>query len=82
MNDTPTIERSHLPGDAEGLRKEILRKLTYSVGKDPIVAQPHDWLAATILAIRDRAIDRWMAIRRAAPTGPAPSASTISRSNS
>ncbi|MEQ1901291.1 MAG: glycogen/starch/alpha-glucan phosphorylase [Devosia sp.] len=44
---------------AEALQSEILEKLTYSVGKDPIVARPHDWLKATILAVRDRIIDRW-----------------------
>jgi len=45
---------------AEALQAEILEKLTYSVGKDPIVARPHDWLKATILAVRDRVIDQWM----------------------
>ncbi len=44
----------------EALALEILEKLTYSVGKDPIVARPHDWLKATILAVRDRIIDDWM----------------------
>jgi starch phosphorylase len=38
------------------------------VGKDPIVAKPHDWLAAAILVVRDRAIDRWMESTRAAYT--------------
>ena len=46
--------------DAATLAAEILEKLTYAVGKDPIVAQPHDWLAAISLAVRDRIIDRWM----------------------
>ena len=45
---------------AEALQDEILEKLTYSVGKDPIVARPHDWLKATILAVRDNIIDLWM----------------------
>src|SRR6218665_3237992 len=45
---------------AEALQAEILEKLTYSIGKDPIVARPHDWLKATILAVRDRTIDQWM----------------------
>ncbi len=44
----------------ESLQSEILEKLTYSIGKDPIVARPHDWLRATILAVRDRIIDQWM----------------------
>lgn len=44
----------------EALQAEILERLIYSVGKDPIVARPHDWLSATILAVRDRVMDRWM----------------------
>lgn len=45
---------------SEALAAEILEKLTYSVGKDPIVARRYDWLHATTLAVRDRIIDRWM----------------------
>jgi starch phosphorylase len=44
----------------EAIQAEILERLIYSVGKDPIVARPHDWLTATILAVRDRVMDRWM----------------------
>ena len=44
----------------EALANEILERLTYSIGKDPIVARPYDWLNATILAVRDRMIDQWM----------------------
>ena len=51
--------------DAEGVSAEILEKLIHSVGKDPIVAKDHDWLAATVFALRDRIIDRWMATTRA-----------------
>ena len=46
--------------DPETIRAEILEKLAYSIGKDPAVAKRHDWLNATILALRDRIIDRWM----------------------
>ncbi len=46
--------------DAETIRAEILEKLAYSIGKDPAVAKRHDWLQATVLALRDRIIDRWM----------------------
>ena len=42
----------------------ILGKLTYALGKDPDIARNHDWLTATILAVRDRVIDRWMASAR------------------
>ncbi len=56
--DAPTPERRALT--TEALQAEILEKLTYAIGKDPIVARPHDWLRATILAVRDRIIDQWM----------------------
>ncbi|MGV0877786.1 glycogen/starch/alpha-glucan phosphorylase [Martelella sp. FLE1502] len=49
--------RSH---DADELAASILEKLIYQVGKDTIVAKPHDWLRAVILAIRDRITDEWM----------------------
>ena len=46
-------------GTVEGLKAEILRKLTYSLGKNPAVAKPHDWLTAAILAARDHVVDVW-----------------------
>ena len=52
-------------GDARAFRDLILAKLTYAVGKDPIVARDHDWLRALTLALRDRIVDRWMATTRA-----------------
>ncbi len=46
--------------DHGSLSARILEKLVYSIGKDATAAKPHDWTAATILAIRDRIIDQWM----------------------
>ena len=59
--DAPVPERRALT--TEALQAEILEKLTYFIGKDPIVARPHDWLKATIYAVRDRIIDQWMESR-------------------
>ncbi|MBO9587449.1 glycogen/starch/alpha-glucan phosphorylase [Devosia sp.] len=56
--DAPTPEPRATT--VEAIQAEILERLIYSVGKDPIVARPHDWLRATILAVRDRIMDRWM----------------------
>ncbi len=56
--DAPTPERRALT--TEAIQAEILEKLIYFIGKDPIVARPHDWLKATIYAVRDRVIDQWM----------------------
>ncbi len=56
--DAPTPEPR--ASTVEAIQAEILERLIYSVGKDPIVARPHDWLRATILTVRDRVMDRWM----------------------
>ena len=56
--DAPTPQPRET--SVEAIQAEILARLIYSVGKDPIVARPHDWLAATIMAVRDRVMDRWM----------------------
>ncbi len=56
--DGPTPEpHANTP---EALAEEVLEKLIHSVGKDPIAARRYDWLNATILTVRDRAIDKWM----------------------
>jgi starch phosphorylase len=47
------------------IKADILAKLTYAIGKDLVVAKHHDWLNATILALRDRIIDKWMESTRA-----------------
>lgn len=43
------------------LANEILRSLTYRVGKNASVATGYDWLHATIKVVRDRLIDQWIA---------------------
>jgi starch phosphorylase len=60
--------RIALPSEDEqvvALRRALVAKLTYAVGKDPIVASQHDWFIATALAIRDRIVDRWFPSTRA-----------------
>jgi starch phosphorylase len=52
--------------DVPTLRRAIVAKLTYDVGKDPRDASDRDWFLATALAVRDRIIDRWMMSNRAA----------------
>jgi glycogen phosphorylase len=47
--------------DPTTLAEEIIERLTYRIGKNAAAAKSHDWLAATILVIRDRVIDRWIA---------------------
>jgi len=54
--------------DVASLRRSIVAKLTYSVGRDPIVASERDWFIATALAVRDRIVERWVPATRAAYT--------------
>jgi starch phosphorylase len=54
--------------DIASLRRSIVAKLTYSVGRDPIVASERDWFVATALAVRDRVVERWVPATRAAYT--------------
>jgi starch phosphorylase len=54
------------PAPADPLADRILDTLVHRIGKDAQAARPHDWLAATILTVRDDIIDRWMASTKAA----------------
>ncbi len=46
-------------------RAEILRHLTYSLGKDPEHATTFDWRMALSFAVRDRIVERWIEATRA-----------------
>jgi starch phosphorylase len=48
----------------EALKRSILEKLTYAIGKDVSHATERDWFAAVALAVRDRIVDRWMETTR------------------
>ena len=65
---TAPSARIALPAQEEDIatmRRLLVGKLTYAVGKDPIVASDRDWFVATALAVRDRIVDRWMPTTRA-----------------
>ncbi|PWC14713.1 glycogen phosphorylase [Brenneria corticis] len=49
----------------EALKHSIAYKLMFAVGKDPAIATKHDWLNATLLAVRDRMVERWLRSNRA-----------------
>ena len=60
----PAFDLTRRSLDKNGLKKALLGKLIYSVGKDPEHATHHDWFLATALAVRDRMVDGWMATTR------------------
>ncbi len=51
--------------NAEALKQSIAYKLMFTIGKDPSIATPHDWLNATLFAVRDRMVERWLRAGRA-----------------
>jgi len=50
----------NLSSDPKTLGTDVLNVLRYRIGKDPTVATQHDWLAASIMVVRDRVIDHWI----------------------
>ncbi|WP_337192871.1 glycogen/starch/alpha-glucan phosphorylase [Alteraurantiacibacter buctensis] len=49
-----------LDPQARLIDQHIVDVLNHRVGKDERAAKPHDWFTATVLALRDKVIDRWM----------------------
>lgn len=50
---------------AEALKHSIAYKLMFIIGKDPAIANKHEWLNATLFAVRDRMVKRWLRSNRA-----------------
>ncbi|MGH8034801.1 MAG: glycogen/starch/alpha-glucan phosphorylase, partial [Lysobacterales bacterium] len=50
--------------EKEDLKRRVLERLVYSVGKDVGHAVPRDWCVALILAMRDKVVDNWMETTR------------------
>jgi starch phosphorylase len=49
----------------EALKHSIAYKLMFTIGKDPVIANKHEWLNATLFAVRDRMVERWLRSNRA-----------------
>jgi starch phosphorylase len=57
---SPVLSQLGLHPQAAELRAAILNKLTYFCSTTPANAGPYDWYQATVLAVRDRIVDRWL----------------------
>ena len=51
---------SAVPVQPNKLAEEIIDTLVHRIGKDQKAARPHDWLAATILTVRNDIVEKWM----------------------
>ena len=62
-----TDSQAPAPTDVRpALAGAIVDTLVHRIGKDAQAARPHDWLAATILTLRNEIIERWMESTKAA----------------
>ena len=52
--------------DPKTLAAEILKSLNYRIGKNAAFATEHDWLTASISVVRDRVVERWLEVTKAA----------------
>jgi starch phosphorylase len=59
LNGNGALKPERRQNDPDTLARQIVEKLTYSIGKNPTSARKYDWLRATTLAVRDRIIDHW-----------------------
>jgi starch phosphorylase len=53
------------PAPLRPFAERLIDTLLHRIGKDERAAKQHDWLAATILTLRDQVIDQWMVSTRA-----------------
>jgi len=60
-----SVVRTAYRTDIETLKKTIVEKLLYIVGKDPVIATNREWLNATLYAVRDQLVERWHRSNRA-----------------
>ncbi len=66
MTSDPAVQPPVQAPVIQDLADSILDTLIHRIGKDAQAARPHDWLAATILTVRNDIVERWMASTKAA----------------
>ena len=54
----------HPEGDVEGIKKAIVYKLIFLIGRSPKEASQRDWLNATLYAVRDLVTEGWITTAR------------------
>jgi len=67
MSANPQIEAivsDPLELDVESLKRALVDRLTYTVGKDHHTATPRDWMHSLAYVVRDRLAERWMQTMR------------------
>lgn len=61
---TPQIKHDYLGLDTEAIKRALVNRLEYSVGKDLYTATERDWYHVASYVVRDRLMERWMETQR------------------
>ncbi|GAC1613159.1 MAG: glycogen/starch/alpha-glucan phosphorylase [Novosphingobium sp.] len=61
----PSFRASPINPRVTEIDDRIIDVLRHRIGKDERAARPHDWFTATVLALRDDVVDRWIESTRA-----------------
>lgn len=65
LASTTTRIQPETPGfDKESIKKALMQRLVFTIGKDEFTATPRDWFYAVAFVVRDHLIDRWMQTMR------------------
>ena len=62
---SPSFRASAINPRVSEIDDRIIDVLRHRIGKDERAARPHDWFTATVLALRDDVVDRWIESTRA-----------------
>jgi starch phosphorylase len=64
MPSQPDLLNEVDPKDVEALKRALVNRLIYSIGKDPLGTSGRDWFLALAHVVRDRMTLRWMETMR------------------
>lgn len=58
--DKPLATQGNICSENATIKHDVVERLTYLVGKTPVMATNRDWFNATAYVVRDHMVDRWM----------------------
>ena len=62
--DIDSYRNAYLGEDEDSVKRSLVNRLVYGVGKDNYTATSRDWLHSLAYVVRDRLMDRWMETMR------------------
>lgn len=63
-NFNKSAAEENICSDSTGIKHDVVERLTYLVGKNPVTATGRDWFNAAAYVVRDHMVDHWMSTTR------------------